>query len=113
MESPHEMTGSLDFVDSISTVTFDLESERFQASYDSSRDSPSLAVVAVVATALGKDPLALHPLHSAIDTDALDLLTTESANGRADGDSVSFCYEGLEVTVTNQDVIEAVPIENA
>jgi hypothetical protein len=106
------MTGSLDFVDSISTVTLDVESGQFYASYDSSRDSPSLAVVAVVATALGKDPQALTPLHSTIDTDALDTLTTKSAAGQADCLSISFCYEGLEVTVSSEGVIESAPTEN-
>ena len=113
MAPSQEMSGSVDFMDSISIVTFDVESERFQATYDSDRDSPSLAVVAVTSTALGRDPRALTPLHSVIDTDALDELATESANGRVGCVRVTFNYEGLEVTVSNDDVIEAVPLENA
>lgn len=113
MDPSQEMTGSVDLVDSLNIVTFDVGSERFQATYDSTRDSPSLAVVAVVATALGKDPLALTPLHSIIDTDAFDELATKSSNGRANRDRISFCYEGLEVTVSSEGVIEAAPIENS
>lgn len=105
-------TGSVDFMDSLSIVTLNVESERFKATYDSTRDSPSLAVVAIVATALGKDPQALTPLYSIIDTDALDELATESANGRAGCNRVTFCSEGLEVTVSTEEVIVAASPEN-
>lgn len=112
MVHSQEMTGSVDFVDSMSIITFDVGNESFQATYDSNRDSPSLAVVAVVAAALDSDPLTLTPLHSSIDADALDELATESANGRGDDNHISFCYEGLEVTVSTEGVIEAAPPEN-
>lgn len=103
------MAANAELAESLNFLEFDVESEYFQATYDSTRDSTSLAVVAVVATAIGKDPLALSPLQAVIDTDALDKLTTESATGSGPCDSISFRYEGFEMTVTSEGVIEATP----
>lgn len=105
MNHSQEVSGTMDFVSSMSAVTFDTDRECFQATYDSKRDSPSLAIVATVATALGRDPLAMTPLQSILDTDALDELATESANGQTGCDRVTFCYEGVEVTATSEEVI--------
>lgn len=99
-------------IDSMSTVEFDADEESFRVTHDSDRDSTSLAVVAMVATALGRDPLDLTPLHSAIDTEALEKLTAESLGGLQQCDSISFCYEGFEVTVFSEGDIGADPIEN-
>lgn len=107
MDSNQATTRNVDLVDSMHAVTFDADRERFQATYDSTRDSTSLAVVAVVATVLGKDPEDLPPLYSIIDTDALDKLVTESANGRTGCNRVTFCYDGLEVTISSDGIIEA------
>ena len=102
MDVSQERSGTVEFVDSLSTVTFNTDTECFQATYDSKRDSPTLAVVATVATALERDPLAMTPLQWSFDTDALDELATESANGC---DRVTYYYEGVEVTATNEEVI--------
>ena len=107
MDVSQERSGTVEFVDSLSAVTFNTDTEYFQATYDSKRDLPSLAVVATVATALERDPLAITPLQSILDTDALDELVTESANGQAGCDRVIFCYEGVEVTATSEEVIVA------
>jgi hypothetical protein len=112
MDRSHEMTGRVDFLDSMSVVTFDAESEWVSATYDNARESPSLAVVAVIATVLGTDPQALTPLQSSIDTDALDELITASADGRPGCARVTFCYEGFEVTVSASGTVEAVATEN-
>jgi hypothetical protein len=112
MGPSQESSGNVDFVDSVSIVTFDVRTECFQATYDSDRDLPSLAVVALVATALRKDPRALAPLQFSIETAALDKLATESARDRAGWNRVTFRYEGLDVTVSNEGIIEAVPPEN-
>lgn len=85
------------------------ESEAVQATYDSTRDPTSLAVVAMVATALGDDPNALTPLQTVIDTDALNKLTDPSTGTC---DRISFRYQGFEVTVTSDESIEAVPVES-
>ena len=104
MNHSQEVSGTMDFVSSMSAVTFDTDRECFQATYDSKRDSPSLAIVATVATALGRDPLAMTPLQSTLDTDALDEMATESANECV---RVTFCYEGVEVTATSEEVFVA------
>lgn len=100
-----------DLVESLTAVEFDAGREVFQASYDSTRGSASLAVVAVVATVLERNPVDLPPLNSAIDTDALDQLVA-SPNGVHGCESISFQYEGVELTVASEGQIEAVPIEN-
>ena len=104
MDVSQEKSGTVNFVDSMSAVTFNTETECFQATYDSNRDTPSLAIIATVATALGRDPLAMTPLQSTLDTDALDEMATESANECV---RVTFCYEGVEVTATSEEVFVA------
>lgn len=99
-----------DLAESLSLLELDLENESFHATYDSARDPTSLAVIEVVATALGEDPQALTPLQTVIDTDALDNLVTESTSGPGAFDSISFRYDGFEITVTSEAVIEATPI---
>ncbi|WP_255194655.1 HalOD1 output domain-containing protein [Natronobeatus ordinarius] len=113
MEPSQPLAANPEIAESLSPIEFDVESECFQATYDSTRDATSLAVVAVVATARGEDPLALTPLQTVIDTEAFDNLTTESATGLGNCDSISFRYDGFEITVTSEGVIEAAPIENA
>jgi hypothetical protein len=97
----------------LSTTEFDAEREYFRATYDSTRESASLAVVAVVSTALDRDPLDLTPIQSVIDTESLDELATETFTGHGTVDSISFCYEGVKVTVFGDGSIEADPTENA
>lgn len=113
MEPSQTMAANPEVAESLSLIEFDVESELFRATYDSTRESTSLAVVAVVATALGEEPHALSPLQTVIDTDALDKLATESATGSGDCDSISFSYEGFAVTITSEGVIEAAPLESA
>lgn len=112
MEPSQPMTGNPEIAESLSILDFDAESESFRATYDSTRDSASLAVVDVVATACGRDPLNLTPLQSVIDTDSLDELATETSTGHGTGDSISFCYEEFEITVFSEGVIEADLTEN-
>lgn len=112
MEPSQMMAANTPIADSLSPIEFNMESKSFHATYDSVRDSTSLAVVAVVSTALGREPLDLIPLQSVIETDALEKLMAESSTGLGNCDSISFSYEGLAVTVTSEAVIEATPIEN-
>ncbi|AGB15130.1 hypothetical protein Halru_0495 [Halovivax ruber XH-70] len=102
-----------EITESLSPIEFDGETDSFQATYDNTRDSTSLAIVSVVATALDRAPRSLTPLQSVIETDALDKLATESATGFGTCDNISFEYEGFTITVTSEDVIEANPIEGA
>lgn len=98
--------------ETLSPIEVDAESESFRATYDSTRDSASLGVVAVVAAVLEREPQSLTPLQSVIETDALDKLATASSPGLGNCDSISFAYEGFEITVTSEERIEANSLEN-
>ena len=113
MQPPQELLAEVELADSITAVEFDRERELFRATYDSDRDPTSLAVVAVVASVRKRAPRALTPLQSAIETDALDTLAMGSVDGPGGFDSISFSYEGCEVTVFADGVIEVDPVENA
>lgn len=104
---------SLDIVDSMTSIQFDTEREVLRATYDSSRDSPCLAVVAVVATVDNGDVFDLAPLESVIDTDALENLFSGTATGDRRSAEVTFTYEGCDVTVSNHGLIEVKPISPA
>lgn len=112
MTDSKDIGGSAGLVDSMDVVLSDKENECIRVTYDSNRDSTGLAVVEVVAATLCRDPLTLTPLQSIIDVDALDTLTTELTDGQVSYDSVMFSYEGLEVKISNEGVIEAAPPEN-
>ena len=111
MVSSKETGRAFELVESMTDVEFDAERERFQATYDSTRESASLAIVTVVATAMDRNPIDLPPLESAIDTDALEQLVAVPSGVQGCA-SISFRYEGFEVTVAGEGQIEAVPIEN-
>lgn len=108
MTSSYETAGPVEIVDSMEAVEFDIDEQRFRAAYDCDRDSASMAIVAVVAAATNRDSLELSPLHSVIDSGALDDLFSGPKVGIQ---RVSFPYEGFDVTVTNEGTIEATPLE--
>ncbi len=93
----------------MSTIEFDANRELFQAVYDRNQDSVSLAVVALVATALDKEPDHLAPLYSSIGVDAFEGRFRGTTNTRRG--HISFNYEGFEVTVFGDGKIEADPLE--
>ncbi|MFP8958828.1 HalOD1 output domain-containing protein (plasmid) [Natrialbaceae archaeon A-CW3] len=113
MEFSNKPVGNVEIVPSMEAVEFVVDDGVYRAEYDSSRDQPSLAIVAAIAAADQRDPYELTPLHSAIDTGALDeLFATTATEGQRNG-CLSFPYEGFEVTVSSEGVIEAKPTENA
>ncbi|WP_232700691.1 HalOD1 output domain-containing protein [Halobacterium wangiae] len=60
----------------------------------------SEGIVVAVASATERDPLALPPLYSVVDPDALDaLLATTSARNATRGITATFEYAGCTVTV--------------
>lgn len=84
---------------------FDQRKEGYRVRYDSVRASPSIAVSTIVSNVAGMDPSELDPLYERIDGDALDTAST------AEDSSVSrlICqYDGYEITVGPDDVIEGV-----
>ncbi len=88
-------------------VEYDAEKNCFTASYRASRDSTSLAVVSIVATAQGNDPVDMPPLGSVIDTTALEELFATAPDGRSRIGDVSFQYAGFDVRVYSDGRIEA------
>lgn len=100
----------VDLVDSMSVVEFDVDGDRFRASYDSDRDSAPLAVVAVISTVLDRDPLALPPLYGVADVGPLEDLSSGPSDDSGDPQRTAFRYEGFDVTVSG-DTVEAVPRE--
>ena len=113
MESSKKPVGTAEFVPSMESVEFVVDDGIYRAEYDSSRDQPSLAIVATIAAADQRDPNDLRPLHSAIDTDGLNELFAPAATDGQRNGRLSFLYEGFEVTVSSEGVIEATPMEDA
>ncbi|QSW99114.1 HalOD1 output domain-containing protein [Haloterrigena alkaliphila] len=110
MTSSHETAGPVEIVDSMEAVEFDIDARLFRAAYDCDRDSASMAIVAVIAVATNRDSLELTPLHSAIDSSALEDLFSAPKDS---AQRVSFSYEGFDVTVTAEGTIEAIPLQAA
>ena len=113
MELSNEAVDAAEIVPSMDSVEFVVDDGLYRAEYDLSRDQPSLAVVAAIAAADSRAPHELTPLHFAIDTGALDDLFSPTANEGQRNGCLSFSYEGFEVTVFSEGVIEATPTENA
>lgn len=111
MNPSQEKIGPVEVVDSMDNMEFDVDEDIFRAEYDSSRDQPCLAIVAVVATATNSDPIELSPLHSAIDTEALDDLLSETVPDDQRDICLSFSYEGVVVTAFSKGTIEVSPME--
>ncbi|MFC7212545.1 HalOD1 output domain-containing protein [Saliphagus sp. GCM10025334] len=113
MEFSNKSVATGEIVPSMETIKFVGDDGVYQAKYDSSHEQPSLAIVAAIAAVAQRDPLELPPLHSEINTNALDELFSSTANGGQRNGCLSFSYEGFEVTVFSEGVIEAKPTENA
>lgn len=66
----------------------------------STEETPSHAVVSLVAEAEDVRPIDLAPLHDTVDPDALDRLfaPTSTESSRTDG-YIAFVFEGYHVTV--------------
>lgn len=64
--------------------------------------SLGVTIVGAVAARTDRDPVALAPLQGAVDVDALERLCAPGRDG-ADP-TVSFRYEGFDVTVTREEL---------
>lgn len=79
--------------------------------YDQDATSASMAVVAALSAATGVDPTDLEPLHTVVDTGALDALGS-TRNATADGDiRVTLSLERRTVTVDSCGVVTVTPDE--
>lgn len=67
-------------------------------------EPPCVAVVSAVAAVDGQEPIAMAPLHGAVDSDALDRLVSGPGAGRGlDRFRVTFEYLGYTVTIDPPD----------
>lgn len=95
-----------------STHDADTDAATYTTQIDWSNDeTPSHAVVALVADAESVRPVDLEPLHGTIDPDALDRLfaPTNSGDDRTDG-YVAFVFEGYHVTIHGDGEVVAKPV---
>lgn len=99
--------------ESAETVAIDADRGTYRTSFEYRTEAPSTAVVSTVAAVTGTDPLALEPLYSAVDPDALDALVEHTVTGAATGDvHVTFTLHDHEVTVHSYGSITAEPIHD-
>lgn len=103
-------TTSIDIVESMDSVEFDPHEGVYRATYDPGRDRTSHAVVAVVAAATDTDPVALAPLYSSIDAEALNELFSSGASETL---RCSFLFEGFDVAVSGDGTVVARPTDAA
>lgn len=101
---------SIEIVDSMEAVEFDVDADRFRATFDSDRDSICLAVIAVVAVATDREPTDVPPLNDCIDTDALDAVFSAAPSAGQRAGRISFEYEGFDLTVGSDGTVEAAPV---
>jgi hypothetical protein len=102
---------SLDVVDSVDHVERDDDTDTVWATYDAARDDVSLAVVAIVATVEDRALTDIQPLQSAVDVDALQRLFNAPADRLPTPTSTTFRYEGYEVTVSSDELIQVTPLD--
>lgn len=100
-----EPAADWDLTDAEFTYEFDAQEGRYRVAYDSVDATPSLAIITVVSTITGKDPVDLDPIHESIDPDALDALFTAEFSSV---NRLTFQYCGYEITVGTDDVVEVV-----
>lgn len=82
----------------LDSVEYGADETVLHATYSSHRTDPSIAVVSALAAVTDTDPMALGPLHDAVDTDALDAILTQGPDDGSDVE-VSFTVAGHVVTV--------------
>lgn len=77
----------------------------YHVAYDSTKATPSVAVIAVVSIITGTAPSELDPLYDSVDGDAVDALCTTATSAVI---HLTFEYNGCEITVRSDDVVEVV-----
>ena len=84
------------------------ESGTVRTQFDQEKTPASMAVVATLADVMDTDPVELDPLHSTVDTDALNALV-RVRNGTNRDIHVTFTHEGHAITVHSYGVITITP----
>ncbi len=72
--------------------------------FDQEKTPASMAIIATLANLLDTDPIAMDPLYSAVDPDALDALFGVR-NGTTGEFHVTFTHEGHAITVYSSGMI--------
>ena len=68
----------------------------------STAESPTAAVVTAISEQADADPTAIEPLHTVIDTDALNALFRQTASAPSRARGVQFEYLGYSVVLNDQ-----------
>jgi len=87
---------------------YEADGHVFRATWASHATAPSIAVVSALAVVTDTDPMAVDPLHDAVDTDALDTVLTQGPVGGSDV-SVTFTVRGHEVTARSDGTLTVRP----
>lgn len=95
----------------ITDVEYDPESDAYIATFDPEAVSANAAVIDSVAAVLHRDPLDIEPLYRSVDTDSLDALVQTARTKESPYVSVSFRFEGADVTVRADGTIVVAPDE--
>lgn len=98
-----------DLLDSADDIIYYEDDRVYRLEYDPSLDTPTLAVVAAVAAITRTDPMDLDPLHSVVDTSALDDLFAPSPANHGRWGRVVFRFGGFEIMASSQGIIEVDP----
>lgn len=77
---------------------YEADGHVFRGTYPSHVTDPSIAVVSALAAVTDTDPMAIGPLHDAVDTDALDAILTQGPVEGSDVE-VSFTVDDHDVTL--------------
>ena len=85
------------------TVEYDPEEDCYQASYDIEKVNPSLAVVEAVAAVKEIEILAVEPLGTTIDLEALDSVL-QSGTGQSDP-TVTFRTQEYEIILYKNELV--------
>ena len=92
----------------VEAVEYSQESGTFRTQFDQAKTPASMAVIATLANVMDTDPVALNPLHSTVDPEALDALV-QVRNGTNGDIHVTFTHEGHEIRVHSYGVITITP----
>jgi hypothetical protein len=87
------------------TTDYDAPSQTAQFTFEPDASTTSMAVVAALSEVVETDPALLEPLHTFVDTDALDALLGRG-DGRESSLFVTFTAMGHTVTVHQRGAIE-------
>ncbi|AGN00870.1 hypothetical protein L593_04605 [Salinarchaeum sp. Harcht-Bsk1] len=92
----------------VEAVEYSQDSVTVRTQFDHEKTPASMAVIATLADVLDTDPAALEPLHSTVDTDALDALVRVRPESNGDT-QVALSHEGYSITVHSHGVITITP----